>query len=93
MQSLLIEQIRAAMRDAFPRPVDPEVAEYYSLMEYHLGWRDAHLAPATADTGNLIRPLLTILACLALGGSDTHALPLVASIQLLHDFSLIHDDI
>lgn len=85
--------IRAAMQDAFPLPASPEAAEFYRMMEYHLGWRDERLAPATADTGKLIRPLLAILACRTLGGLDAHALPLAAALQLLHDFSLIHDDI
>jgi geranylgeranyl diphosphate synthase type I len=63
------------------------------MMEYHLGWRDEQLAPAAAGTGKLIRPLLAILACRTLGGVDAHVLPLAAALQLVHDFSLIHDDI
>ncbi len=93
MQHGITEQIRAAMQDALPRPADPILCNYYALMEYHLGWRDPGLAPAPADAGKLIRPRLVLLACRALGGTDTHALPLAAGIQLLHDFSLIHDDI
>ena len=81
------------MRAAFPQADDPALEDYYKLMEYHLGWRDESLAPALADTGKLIRPQLALLACRALGGSDAHALPLAAAVQLLHDFSLIHDDI
>ena len=93
MQLQLTEEIHAAMRAALPAPADPALAEYYRMMEYHLGWRDANLLPETADVGKLVRPLFAILACRALGGSDAHALPLAAAIQLLHDFSLIHDDI
>ena len=93
MRQDVTEQIREAMQQAFPHPDDPALREYYSLMEYHLGWRDAKLTPAPADTGKLIRPQLVLLACRALGGTDRHALPLAAGIQLLHDFSLIHDDI
>ncbi len=93
MRRDVTEQIREAMQNAFPHPDDPTLREYYSLMEYHLGWRDANLTPAPADTGKLIRPQLVLLACRALGGTDRHALPLAAGIQLLHDFSLIHDDI
>lgn len=89
----LAAAIRDAMRAAFPRADDPALDDYYKLMEYHLGWRDESLAPAPADTGKLIRPQLALLACRALGGDDAHALPLAAAVQLLHDFSLIHDDI
>ncbi len=81
------------MRAAFPQSDDPAIHDYYKLMEYHLGWRDESLAPVAAETGKLIRPQLALLACRALGGDDAHALPLAAAVQLLHDFSLIHDDI
>jgi geranylgeranyl diphosphate synthase type I len=93
MQAGPAEQIRGAMQAAFPAPDDPALREYYHLMEYHLGWRDEQLAPAPADAGKLIRPRLVLLACRALGGAEDQALPLAAGIQLLHDFSLIHDDI
>jgi geranylgeranyl diphosphate synthase type I len=89
----LTESIRATMQAAFPQPAAPELAEFYQTIEYHLGWRDETLAPATAGTGKLIRPVLSILACRALGGIDAHVLPLAAALQLLHDFTLIHDDI
>lgn len=93
MQRQLNDSIRAAMQAAIPQPASSEAAEFYQMMEYHLGWRDEQLAPATANTGKLIRPLLAILACRTLGGGDAHALPLAAALQLIHDFSLIHDDI
>lgn len=89
----LNDAIRAAMQAAIPQPACPEAADFYQMMEYHLGWRDEQLAPAMADTGKLIRPLLAVLACRTLGGVDAHALPLAAALQLIHDFSLIHDDI
>ena len=93
MQPALVEQVRAAMRDVVPRPGDPVLAQFYNLMEYHLGWRDVDLMPSDSDPGKLIRPLVAILACRVTGGVDHHALPLAAAIQLLHDFSLVHDDI
>jgi geranylgeranyl diphosphate synthase type I len=69
------------------------VARFYAMQEYHLGWRDAQLAPDEADPGKLIRPQLVLLACRAAGGDAAQAMPLAAGIQLLHDFTLIHDDI
>lgn len=62
--------------------------EYYAMMEYHLGWD----APA-ATSGKRLRPLLCLLTCAASGGQWEQALPLGAAIELLHNFSLIHDDI
>ncbi|HMP39070.1 MAG TPA: polyprenyl synthetase family protein, partial [Roseiflexaceae bacterium] len=84
--------IRAAMAAAFP-DAEARVARYYAMQEYHLGWRDEQLQPADSDPGKLIRPRLSLIACRAVGGDPIRALPLAAGIQLIHDFSLIHDDI
>lgn len=84
--------IQAEMRAAFPE-AEARVAEFYAMQQYQLGWRDETLAPANVDPGKLLRPYLTLLACQAAGGDARQALPLAAAIQLIHDFSLIHDDI
>jgi geranylgeranyl diphosphate synthase type I len=84
--------IQAAMRAAFPE-AEARVAQFYAMQEYQLGWRDEQLGPADVDPGKLLRPWLTLLACRAAGGDPRQALPLAAGIQLIHDFSLIHDDI
>ena len=80
------------MEQAFP-VADPAVALFYQMQEYHLGWRDQDLQPTAADSGKLLRPRFCILACQVVGGAAATAQPLAAAIQLLHDFSLIHDDI
>jgi geranylgeranyl diphosphate synthase type I len=84
--------IQGAMRAAFPA-AEERVARFYQMMEYHLGWRDESLAPADTDPGKLLRPRLCLLACRAAGADPRRALPVAAGIQLIHDFSLIHDDI
>jgi geranylgeranyl diphosphate synthase, type I len=84
--------IRQAMAAAFPQ-AEARVSTFYQLQEYHLGWRDEQLNPAEADPGKLIRPQLVLLACQAAGGNPDQAVPLAAGVQLLHDFTLIHDDI
>ncbi len=43
--------------------------------------------------GKRVRPFLTIVACEAVGGKGRHALPAAASVELLHTFTLVHDDI
>lgn len=84
--------IQAEMQAAFP-VAEARVLPFYGMQEYHLGWRDSDLRPTSADPGKLLRPLLALLAAQAVGGTLTHAMPLAAGIQLIHDFSLIHDDI
>ncbi len=84
--------IQQAMRATFPL-TEARVTRFYQMQEYHLGWRDQQLMPAESDPGKLIRPQLALLACQAAGGDPAQAVPLAAGLQLLHDFTLIHDDI
>jgi geranylgeranyl diphosphate synthase type I len=80
------------MRAAFPA-MEARVAQFYYMQEYHLGWRNQELETASFAPGKLLRPQFALLACSAVGGNTKQALPLAAGIQLIHDFSLIHDDI
>ncbi|MCL6604273.1 MAG: polyprenyl synthetase family protein [Paenibacillus sp.] len=43
--------------------------------------------------GKRLRPLLVIAACEALGGRREAALPVAAAIEMVHTYSLIHDDL
>jgi geranylgeranyl diphosphate synthase type I len=62
-------------------------------MRYHLGWEDEGGSAIEARGGKLLRPALCLLACEALGGDWRAALPAAAAIELLHNFTLIHDDV
>ncbi len=43
--------------------------------------------------GKRIRPILCLAACEAVGGSRAPVLPFAAAIELIHTYSLIHDDL
>ena len=43
--------------------------------------------------GKRLRPALTLLSCEAAGGSHARALPAAAAVELVHSFSLVHDDL
>jgi geranylgeranyl diphosphate synthase, type I len=66
---------------------------FYGMMHYHMGWVDQELNPATINSGKRIRPILCMLTCAAAGGDWQQAVPAAVAIELLHNFSLIHDDI
>jgi geranylgeranyl diphosphate synthase type I len=65
----------------------------YHLMRYHLGWVDASGNPRPNQVGKLLRPGLCLLACESVGGDWRVALPAAAALELMHNFTLIHDDI
>jgi geranylgeranyl diphosphate synthase, type II len=46
-----------------------------------------------AAGGKRIRPVLTLLACEAVGGVASDALHAGVGIEILHNFTLVHDDI
>lgn len=84
--------IEAEMRDVLAIPQDA-AAGHYQIMQYHMGWLDEALRPAAVPVGKRIRPLLCLMACAAAGGDPRTALPAAAGLELLHNFSLLHDDI
>ncbi len=68
------------------------------MARFHLGWIESSGDPTPMDIrravqGKRIRPHLAFLSCLAAGGEPRVAAPLAAAIELLHNFTLIHDDI
>ena len=77
--------IEAEIRGALPTgdaPLD-------EMIRYQMGWtRDGLMS-----LGKWLRPALCLTACEALGGDVHRCLPVAASIEMVHNFSLIHDDI
>ena len=65
--------------------------ELLSMLTYHMGWQGEGAGPEAQ--GKRIRPILVLLSAAAVGGDWRAALPAAASVELLHNFSLIHDDI
>lgn len=43
--------------------------------------------------GKRMRPLLTIACCEAVGGEVAHALPAGCALEMIHAYSLVHDDL
>ncbi len=64
----------------------------YRMARYHLGLEDADGQPSAA-TGKGLRPALCLLSCQAAGKDWRWALPAAAAVELVHNFTLVHDDI
>ncbi|MCE5330137.1 polyprenyl synthetase family protein [bacterium] len=65
----------------------------YDMLRYHMGWIDENGNPGIFNKGKFLRATLCMLACISTGKEYKKALPIAASIELIHNFSLIHDDI
>ncbi len=90
--SLWLPRIEEEMR-AILATRHPLLACHYEMMHYHMGWADESLRPNAFAAGKRIRPLLCLMSCAAVGGDPTCALPAAAAVEILHNFSLVHDDI
>jgi geranylgeranyl diphosphate synthase type I len=86
-----IDEIEQTMRDVVAGL--PDEPEYGVMLRYAMGWSDEHDAPYNRPTGKRLRPILLLISNEAAGGNWHQALPAAAAVELLHNFSLIHDDI
>lgn len=66
--------------------------QFPGMLRYQMGYVDERLRPSS-HPGKRVRPFLCLAVAEALSGDFTSALPIGAGIELLHNFSLIHDDI
>ena len=83
---------RALVAEALRRRIGPAEDGVRRLVAYHLGWRDAEGRPAEGPDGKLLRPVLCLTACAAFAPPE-RAVPVAVAVELLHAFSLVHDDI
>jgi geranylgeranyl diphosphate synthase type I len=89
LQHRFRDEVQAALREAI---VDSG-SGFFSLLRYHLGWEEADGKSAHVITGKGLRPILCLTACEVAGGDWQDALPAATALELVHNFSLIHDDI
>src|SRR5258708_3989059 len=83
------ELIEPALRAA----VDGIADERMRLIAgYQLGWNDADGNP-TEGGGKAIRPTLAVLSAEAVLGSPDSGIPGAIAVELVHNFSLLHDDV
>ena len=91
----MMENLLAAIEDELHRQIsrldESQPALYHEMLTYHMGWTGE--GAGTKARGKRIRPLLTLLVNIAAGGKWEEALPAAAAIELIHNFSLLHDDI
>lgn len=80
-------------RDAIEREVSKALPASDSAIEemlrFALGWTDEGMP----TLGKSLRPTLCLLTCESLGGDLDVAMPVAVAVELVHSFSLIHDDI
>ena len=90
-----VKAILSALESELQRQISrldaPRTRPFYEMLTYHMGWTGEGAGPEA--TGKRIRPLLLLLCAASCGASWELALPAAAAVELVHNFSLVHDDI
>ena len=89
----VLERTRQAIAPAMTAAVDRLAPEIRRLAAYHLGWTDPEGNPIAGAGGKGIRPTLAMLGAAAAWADPEVGVPGGVAIELVHNFSLIHDDI
>ncbi len=101
IQQTMLESVEDELMRQVARLDQPRTKQFHEMLTYHMGWTGE--GAGSNATGKRIRPLLTLLtvaSCLSeekvenkTGRNWLHAISAAASIELIHNFSLVHDDI
>lgn len=89
----LIPLIESELKRQVSRLDQPATAGFHQMLTYHLGWTGDGSGPEAS--GKRIRPQLLCLVSLATGlqAPLESIIPAAAAVELVHNFSLVHDDI
>ncbi len=79
----------AAYREMIEQALEPQLRSLGSVPEKLM---EAMLYSLTAG-GKRMRPMLLLAACDMAGGSAEEALPFACAVEMVHTYSLIHDDL
>ena len=63
------------------------------VSSYHFGWLEPDGTPAAGNGGKSVRPALSLLSAEAAGASAEIGLPGAVAVELIHNFSILHDDV
>jgi geranylgeranyl diphosphate synthase type II len=74
------------------RAVEAFLGEFLDARPYPANLREA-VRYALLGGGKRLRPVLAVHCCRAVGGTADIALPPAGAIELIHTFSLVHDDL
>jgi geranylgeranyl diphosphate synthase type I len=87
LQHQLIPVIENELRANISRLDFGRSADLKTMLTYHMGWED------DLGHGKRLRPFLCLLCTGGMGADPETAMPGALAIELLHNFTLIHDDI
>jgi geranylgeranyl diphosphate synthase, type I len=89
----VLARSRRVIGPAMTAAIERLAPEIRRLVSYHMGWTDIAGNPVDSPGGKGIRPTLAMLAAEAAWAEPEVGVPGGVGVELIHNFSLIHDDI
>jgi len=89
----VLDRAREATQPKMREAVDRLVPSIRDVVSYHLGWTEVDGRPADVRGGKGIRPALAMLSAEAAWAAPEIGVPGGVAVELVHNFSLIHDDL
>jgi geranylgeranyl diphosphate synthase type I len=89
----VLDRARAAVEPTMIDAVEQLNPELRTVAAYHHGWCDEHGAPTPRGGGKGVRPALALLSAEAAGADASVGVPGAVAVELVHSFSLLHDDV
>ncbi len=91
LSTIILPEIEAELHKQISRLDEPITRDFHELLTYHMGWTGE--GAGTSAQGKRLRPFLLSLTTAACGTEWRNSLPAGAAVELVHNFSLVHDDI
>jgi geranylgeranyl diphosphate synthase, type I len=91
LSELMLAALETELRRQVGRVDQPISKSFHDILAYHMGWSGDQGGGTAA--GKRIRPLVTLLVVEGCGEKWLHALSAAAAVEIIHNFSLVHDDI
>ena len=89
----VLERARLMVEPSLVAAVNQLQPELRLLARYHFGWTEVDGSPSRTGSGKGLRPALAVLSAEAVGADGVLAIPGATAVELIHNFSLVHDDI
>ncbi|MER0449289.1 polyprenyl synthetase family protein [Streptomyces sp. Edi4] len=90
---LLLQRAKELTEPELRKAVDRLAEPVHSVAAYHFGWCDEAGRPVNGDWGKGVRGALVLAAAQALGAGPGQAVAHAAAVELVHNFTVVHDDL
>ncbi|HMV98488.1 MAG TPA: polyprenyl synthetase family protein, partial [Anaerolineales bacterium] len=101
IQKTMLKAVEEELQRQVARLDQPRTLPFHEMLTYHMGWTGDGAGPEA--TGKRVRPLLVLLSVASCEETTTttstsapswlRAKSAAAAVELVHNFSLVHDDI